>query len=740
VRLAADTGGTFTDLVVEDGAQVRLYKASTTPEDPADGILAAIAQAAGDAGRDVESLLGDVELFIHGTTRAINAILTGATARTALLCTRGHPDMLLLREGGRTEPFNWSYGYPEPYVARSLTYEIAERVGSQGEVVQPLDEAAAVRTLARLADARVEAVAVCLLWSIANPAHELRIGELLDRHLPGVPYTLSHALNPTLREYRRASSAAIDASLKPLMTSYLDSLEGRLRAAGFGGRLLMVTSSGGVVDAADMGAAPIHSINSGPAMAPIAGRHYASLDGDSDDAVVADTGGTSYDVTLVRRGRIPVTRETWLGLEYEGHITGFPAVDVRSVGAGGGSIAWIDAGGLLHVGPQSAGADPGPVCYARGGREPTVTDACVVLGYIDPDYFLGGRMALDADAARQAIGDRVAGELGLDTHEAAAAIMSVATERMVQAIEEITVNQGVDPRSAVLVGGGGAAGLNAVAIARRLGSRRVVIPQAGAVLSARGALMSDLTSEYASAVFTGSDRFDHARADAALAELRGRCEEFARRNAEGADAEIEFIAEARYRHQVWQLDVRLREGRLANDEHVADLVEDFHAIHEEVYAVRDERAVVEVVNLRARVNCPLRGGARDTIALQRAHSSSGMRGVYFSGVGNVKAAILRLEAMAPGAQFAGPAVVESSFTTIVLNPGASAERTASGSLAIVAGASQQTSSAAGARGPSATGTGGLAGTGGGTGGGTGEGTGDGTGAGAGAPRGGELTA
>jgi N-methylhydantoinase A len=686
VRLAADTGGTFTDLAVEEGESVRLYKSSTTPREPADGILDAIGLAARDADQPVERFLAASEVFIHGTTRAINAILTGTTARTALLSTHGHPDVLLLREGGRTEPFNWSYGYPDPYIPRALTFEIPERVGSHGEVVQPLDEAAAVEVLRLLAEARVESVAVCLLWSIANPLHELALGELLERHLPGVPYTLSHALNPTLREYRRASSTAIDASLKPLMTSYLDNLEGRLRRAGFGGRLLMVTSSGGVVDAADMGAAPIHSINSGPAMAPIAGRHYAALDGLSENAVVADTGGTSYDVTLVRRGRIPVTRETWLGLEYEGHITGFPAVDVRSVGAGGGSIAWIDAGGLLHVGPQSAGADPGPVCYGKGGSEPTVTDACVVLGYIDPDYFLGGEMELDAPASERAIAERVAHPLGLAVSEAAAAIMAVATERMVQAIEEITVNQGVDPRSAVLVGGGGAAGLNAVAIARRLGSRRVVIPQAGAVLSARGALMSDLRSEYAAALFTGSDRFDHERAEAVLGELRARCMEFAERNESGADAEIEFIAEARYRHQVWQLDVRLRDGRLGSPEDVAGLIEDFHAIHDEVYAVRDERAVIEVVNLRASVNCPLRGGVRDTVTLEQGHSSSGMRSVYFSGIGTVNAAILRLEAMAPGAQFAGPAIVESSFTTIVLNPGASAERTASGSLAIVPGA------------------------------------------------------
>ncbi|HEY2216880.1 MAG TPA: hydantoinase/oxoprolinase family protein [Solirubrobacteraceae bacterium] len=694
MRLAADTGGTFTDLVVEDGEDVRLYKASTTPHEPANGILDAIGLAAADAGRELADFLGSVELFIHGTTRAINAILTETTARTALLCTRGHPDMLLLREGGRTEPFNWSYGYPDPYIPRSLTHEVTERIGSQGEVVVRLDEGSAIETIGRLAEERVESVAVCLLWSIANPVHELALGKLLEQHLPGVPYTLSHALNPTLREYRRASSTAIDASLKPLMTKYLDSLEGRLREEGFAGRLLMVTSSGGVVDAADMGAAPIHSINSGPAMAPIAGRHYASLDGHSENAVVADTGGTSYDVTLVRRGRIPVTRETWLGLEYEGHITGFPAVDVRSVGAGGGSIAWIDAGGLLHVGPQSAGADPGPICYRRGGTRPTVTDACVVLGYIDPDYFLGGTMELDAAGSQQAITEQIARPLGLDLHEAASAIMAVATERMVQAIEEITVNQGVDPRSAVLVGGGGAAGLNAVAIARRLGCKRVVIPQAGAVLSARGALMSDLTSEYAAALFTGSEDFDHDGAQAVLDGLRERCERFAERNGSAQEAEIEFVAEARYRHQVWQLDVRLREGKLDSAEHVGNLVEDFHAIHEEVYAVRDERAEIEVVNLRARVICPLQGGVEDKVAIEHGHNSSGMRRVYFSGIGAVNAAIVRLEATAPGAQFAGPAIVESSFTTIVLNPGATAERTASGSLAIAPGALEAAGAAA----------------------------------------------
>jgi N-methylhydantoinase A len=682
MRMAADTGGTFTDLVVESEDGVRLYKSSTTPGDPAEGILNAVSLAAADADQPITEFLAACEVFIHGTTRAINAILTNTTARTALLATRGHPDMLLLREGGRTHPFNWSYGYPDPYIPRALTFEVDERIGSQGEIVRHLQEDSALAVIAQLDELKVESVAVCLLWSIANPAHELALGELLERNLPGIPYTLSHALNPTLREYRRASCAAIDASLKPLMTAYLHGLEDRLRTSGFDGRLLMVTSSGGVVDAVDMAAAPIHSVNSGPAMAPIAGRHYAALDGLSENAVVADTGGTSYDVALVRRGRIPVTRETWLGQEYEGHITGFPAVDVRSVGAGGGSIAWIDAGGLLHVGPQSAGADPGPVCYGRGGIEPTVTDASVTLGYIDPDYFLGGTMSLDAAASERAIAERVARPLELSSSEAAAAIMAVATERMIQSIEEITVNQGVDPRTAVLIGGGGAAGLNAVAIARRLGSPRVVIPQAGAVLSARGALMSDLVSEYATAFFSGSDKFDHKRADELLSGLRQRCEAFAERNNATGAPQIEYVAEARYRHQVWQLDVPLREGSLGTPAALANLVEDFHAVHEEVYAVRDERAVLEVVNLRARVTCPLESQSDDTVTLERSEGAPQSRNVYFSGAGLVEAAIWRLEAMSAGTQVTGPAIIESSFTTIVLNPGAGAERSSNGSLVI----------------------------------------------------------
>ncbi|HIE20184.1 MAG TPA: hydantoinase/oxoprolinase family protein, partial [Rhodospirillales bacterium] len=520
MKFACDTGGTFTDLIVEDDDGVlTMYKAATTPKDPVKGVLDALNHAAEYRGENLKTLLSAGSMLIHGTTHAINAIITGNTAKTAFLTTWGHPDILVLREAGRIEPFNFHIPYPAPYVPRALTFEIPERIGSAGEVMLPLDEAAAIDIIKKLKKLKVESVAVCFLWSIAEPDHELRIGALLDKHLPGVPYTLSHRLNPALREYRRASSTAIDASLKPLMTRYLGSLTERLAEAGFKGRTLVLTSQGGMIDAHDLAERPIHAINSGPSMAPIAGRYYAGLDSKLPNIIIADTGGTTYDVSLVRRGRIPKTRETWIGQPYRGHMTGFSSIEIKSIGAGGGSIAHVDEGRVLHVGPESAGAVPGPVSYGTGGTEPTLTDACVVLDYLDPDYFLGGAMQLDVKAARNAIDAKVAKPLGLSTLQAAASVVGVATENMVQAISEITVNQGIDPAEAVLVGGGGGAGLNSVFIARRLGCPQLVIPETGAALSASGATMSDLSSEYRAMFFTTSADWNEKAANAVLRDL-----------------------------------------------------------------------------------------------------------------------------------------------------------------------------------------------------------------------------
>ncbi len=682
MRFACDTGGTFTDLIVEDDdGALTMYKASTTPSDPVKGVLDALALAAADRDISLEELLGQGDMLIHGTTHAINAIITGNTARTAFLTTAGHPDVLVLREGGRIEPFNFVAPYPDPYVPRALTFEVPERINSAGNAHTPLDESATIEIIKQLKIAEAEAVAVCFLWSISNPAHELRVGELLEEHLPGVPYTLSHQINPALREYRRASATAIDASLKPLMGKYLGGLTERLTAAGFAGRTLVLTSQGGMLDASDLAQRPIHAINSGPSMAPIAGRNYAAIDSGVANVIIADTGGTTYDVSLVRDGRIPLTKETWIGQPFRGHMTGFPSIDIKSVGAGGGSIAWVDAGGLLHVGPQSAGAVPGPVCYGAGGVEPTVTDACVTLGYLDPHYFLGGTMTLDAEGARKAVEDYVARPLGLTVEDAAASILSVATENMVQAISDITVDQGIDPADAVLIGGGGAAGLNSIYIARRLGCPTLLIPETGAGLSAAGALMSDLSNEYRATFFTTSDGFDRDSVNLTLDCLRAEAQAFI--DGPGSNAvssEIEFAVEARYASQVWEIEVPLPFDRFSNDDQLDALNEAFHAMHERIFAVRDPGSVIEYVGWTATARCGLRAGGPGRLAAGKGHDVSGTRKVYFAGEGTVEATLYDFEAMESGKQHMGPAIIESPFTTVIADSATGFERTASGSL------------------------------------------------------------
>jgi N-methylhydantoinase A len=690
MRFAVDTGGTFTDLIVEDDDDgLHMFKAATTPDDPIRGVLDSLQVAADDFGMELGALLSKADLFIHGTTHAINAIVTGNTAKTAFLTTEGHRDILVFREGGRMEPFNFTVPYPQPYIPRALSYEVPGRILSDASEMRPLDENRVIEILEDLKAKEVESVAVCLLWSIINSAHEDRVGELIAQHLPGVPYTLSHVLNPSLREYRRASSAAIDASLKPLMSAYMHNLTGRLSEAGFAGRVLIVTSQGGMMDASDIAEQPIHLINSGPSMAPVSGRYFAREDEGSDTAVIADTGGTTYDVSLVRRGRIPWTRETWIGQPYRGHMTGFPSVDVKSIGAGGGSIAWVDDGGMLHVGPQSAGAVPGPACYGQGGDKPTVTDASLVLGYLDPEFFLGGNMSLDMEASRAAIQRDVAAPMKMSLEEAAAAVISIATENMVQAIVDITVNQGIDPRDAILIGGGGAAGINSVAIGRRLGSERVIIPEVGAALSAAGAMMSDLHSQYTRTFFAKSESFDAAGVNGILDVLEASCNAFIDGPGQGSiDQTIEFFAEARYPEQVWEIEVPLASRRFESDADLEALVQGFHKVHEELFAIRDPDSGVEVVGWTASVKCRLREGESGSLAVRELEATTDRsRPVYFTGHGLVDATVRRFEAMKEGEVLAGPAIIESPFTTVVVDPGATAERRASGSLSIVPGTS-----------------------------------------------------
>lgn len=692
MRMSIDVGGTFTDLMVDDpGNAATMFKSPTTYPDPLGGILGAVELAADARGVSVRDLLAQTEILFHSTTRAINAVVTGTAARTALLVTEGHPDILLIREGGRTDPFNYRNAYPAPYIPRSLTFEIPERIWADGRVHAPLDEVAALATIEQLKVKKVEAVAVSLIWSIVNPRHEQRLGEMLEEHLPGVPYTLSHQLNPTVREYRRTSSCAIDASLKPIMSDYLRALKQRLEERGLAGQIFAVTSQGGLVDVSDLAERPILALNSGPAMAPVAGRRFAELEGAST-AIVTDAGGTTYDVSLVKDGALPWTRETWLGPIYQGNLTGFPSVDVKSVGAGGGSIARVDSAGLLHVGPESAGSTPGPVCYGRGGTRPTVTDAAVALGYIDPAFFLGGQMSLALQAARDAIQADVAGPLGLSIEEAALSILDLTTEGMVNAIEDITVKQGIDPQETVMIGGGGAAGINAVLIARRLRCDTIIFPDDGAALSAAGAMMSELSTEYSQIGFMKTTAFDAARANAIIAELVGRAQAFFDKAGPGArDQRIDLAIEARYPSQVWEIEVPLRGARFDTEEDVAALIADFHARHTDLFSFRDDGDAVEIMSWRALARCRL----SDAKAIRLGDEGQGIgalshRRMFFRETGMVDAPAYRLEQLPVETEVHGPAIVDSNFTTIVINPGARAVRRPGGHLVVQGAAEERT--------------------------------------------------
>ena len=685
--ISVDAGGTFTDLVLTgaDGL-TRVFKTLTTLDDPVEGVEQVVHAASVAMDRTPRELLSATDLFIHATTRPINAVLSNETARTALLVTQGHRDILFFREGGRQRPF-LHRNFPRPYVPRSLTFEIPERVLAGGDIAQGMDETAVLRIIETLKERKVEAVAVCLLWATVNGIHEKRIGELLERHLPGVPYTLSHELNPILREYRRAQSVVIDVSLKPLMSGYLSRLEDRLRGGGFVGRLLMVGSHGGMLDVDEVAAAPIHSLKSGPCLAPIAGRYYAERENGGDNVIVVDIGGTSCDVSLIRDGAIQWSNETWIGERFHGIMTGLPSVDARSIGAGGGSIAYVDEGGLLCLGPQSAGSLPGPACYGRGGTRPTVTDAAAALGYFDPAMFLGGRMSLDVEAAKRALAQDVAEPLGTDEATAAQAVINLFVEKVASTIEDICIEQGVDPRSSVIVGGGGATGPVIGLLVRRLSVREAILPWLGTALSASGAAVSDLSRRFVALCPTTSDRFDTDAVTGVLNALSERAQAFFDRQDGAAFAGekfVEFGVEARYPGQVWEIEMPMDWTPGSGNGPAADeLAREFHACHDRYYGVSAEHSAVEFVTwwAHAGIRAPSRaltGGEQDL----RGFAGTGRRQVYFRDRDWISTPVMSIGTVAPSQRVEGPQVIESVMTTIVLPPGVAATRTANGSLRI----------------------------------------------------------
>ncbi|MCJ7792333.1 MAG: hydantoinase/oxoprolinase family protein [Dehalococcoidia bacterium] len=685
-RISTDIGGTFTDLaIVDENGDLFIFKTPTTPGNYMDGISDVLALAAEHYRIPLSQLLkegssGQGGFLAHGSTISTNAIIEGRTAKIGLICTKGFRDILLTREGGKDRPYDWDIDYPPPYVPRYLTLPVTERINSEGGIEVPLNEDEVRQVVRQLKKWKVEAIAVSLLWSIANPVHELRIGEIIKEELPEIFYTLSHNLNPVIREYRRTSSVVINASLAPLIDKYVSGMDKSLREKGYQGELSFFNSSGGVMSLEELVEKPIYSIDSGPAMAPVAGKTFATVELNTNDVITIDMGGTSFDVSCITQGDIYISREAKIG----SHTLGINKVDTRSIGAGGGSIGWVDPGGLLHVGPQSAGAVPGPACYGRGGNAPTVTDANLVLGYLDPNYFLGGRLKLKRPLAEEVIQLNVGNPLNLKLEEAAFSIWNTVNINMVVPIRDMTIWQGIDPRDYLLVAGGGAAGLHVVPIMQELEMKRALIPKVAGALSAVGGLFADITSEYSASYYTQSNSFDYKGVNVVLDKLQQQARaSLDRAGVPPKHRRLHFYVEAHYPYQIWELSVPIKGGRIRNEEDLLQLVNAFHEMHEKVYTIKEPGQYIECIYWRVKAT----GLVPKTEIKEKPESGKdpsaafvGTRKAYFKNFGGmVDTPIYRGDKLAPGNIITPPAIIEELTTTVVIPPKSKATVTKRGS-------------------------------------------------------------
>jgi N-methylhydantoinase A len=610
-----DVGGTFTDLVAIVDGELRTAKAPSVPADQAAGV-AAVLRASGIEAHAVDAVA-------HGTTVATNALLERRGARTALVTTEGFRDVIEIGRQNRASLYDLTAHRPPPLVPRELRFVVRERIGREGVVV-PLDDASVEAAVAGVRAADVEAVAVCLLFSFLDPTHERRIGDALQSALPGVHVSLSSDVLPEFREYERCSTTVANAYLGPALASYLERLEPAP---------LVMQSSGGVVDLAGAIERPAACVLSGPA-AGVVGAAFVAEAGGHRDVLTFDMGGTSTDVAAVRGGAVQVTSESVVG----GVPIRFPMVDVHSVGAGGGSVAWLDEGGALRVGPRSAAARPGPACYGRGGDEPTVTDANLVLGYLADGAVLGGEVRLDRGLAERALE-----QLGMGPLDAALGVVRVADAEMVRALRVISVERGLDPREFALVAFGGAGPLHACTLAEELGIRRILVPRTSGVLSALGLAAADLRRDYV------------ARAAAGFESLEQR----AARDLPGAGTER--LVDARYRGQSYELTVSAENWERA-----------FATAHEQRYGFRME-SEVELVNVRV---VATRRRLRPTLRRDAASAGRGSRRVFLDGEW-VDAPV-----HGPGVAVSGPAIVDLPEATCLIRPGWAGEPDAAGTLVL----------------------------------------------------------
>ena len=678
-RIGVDIGGTFTDgiLLNENTGEIRTGKVPSTPDDPSEGFLRVVNRMLDDGAIAPEK----VKYVVHGTTVATNAIIEGNLAKTAFITTEGFRDLLEIQTGIRPTLYNLQFEKLRPLVPRYLSFGVPERLDFRGDVLVPLDEGAMLQIVDELRGEGVESIAVCLLHSYINSEHEERIGEILDEALPTVLYSLSSAVAPEFREYFRASTTVINAAIRPVVSQYLGKIKSRFQGSGISGEWLVMQSSGGVFTFEAAMERPVFMVESGPAAGVIAANHLGKNLG-HENVISFDMGGTTAKAGLIENGTPRVTKDYEVGgtaatTEHGSRGSGYPirtpVIDLVEIGAGGGSIAWIDSGGILRVGPRSAGADPGPVCYGQGGTEPTITDANLVLGRISADNFLGGEIRLDVDSARKAIKEKCADPLNMAVDEVAVGMIEIANNAMVGALRRVSVQRGYDPRDFLLVAFGGAGPVHANRLAEELEMPTVLVPMSPGTTSAMGLLVTDIRHDYSVALIQRADRIDKDTADAHMQRMKTEGEAALVREGIGSE-DMRFIRQAdmRYVGQSYELSVALSDGELTSDA-IAGLLDGFHQEHERVYGFNAVGEPVEFVALRlSAVGRILEPRVREIAANEGGASAAikGIRRVYFAERGGrVDCPIYDRYTLGPGDEIQGPAIVEEVDSTVVIHPG-----------------------------------------------------------------------
>ena len=674
IRLGVDIGGTFTDVALEAGARRFTAKTLTTLHSPEQGVLTAMGMVMSEAGVTP----GEVQLIILGTTLATNALIERKGARTALLTTEGFRDVIEIRHENRFEQYDVNIDLPPPLVPRRLRLPIRERIDAQGGLLKPLDEESIDLAIATLADEKVEAVAVGLLHSFTNPEHERRVGEAVTRALPGVAVTLSSDVSPEMREYERFSTACANAYLQPLMSRYLNKLDSELKRVGFSCPMLLMTSGGGITAIETAIRFPVRLVESGPAGGAIFAACIARQNG-LDHVVSFDMGGTTAKICLIDQGRPQTARafevaRIYRFLKGSGLPLRIPVIEMVEIGAGGGSIARVDALGRIVVGPDSAGSEPGPVCYGRGGEEPTVTDADAVLGRIDPATFSGGKMDLDVAAARRAAEQRIAVPMKLNAEHGALGISEIVDENMANAARVHAIESGKDLRSRTLIAFGGAAPLHVARVAEKLGIGRVLVPANAGVGSAVGLLRAPVAYEVVRGRLMRLRSFDADAANRLLADMRVEAEEIVRRGAPNAELSEQRSAFMRYRGQGHEIAVALPVRDFTSDDGAA-----ITALFEEAYRRLYSRPIpgveIEILSWVMALKAPEEGALATAMPVKEITvkprtqrpvidtESGEFRDIPIYWRGDLK----------PGARLSGPAVIAEDETSTVVSPPFDAE-------------------------------------------------------------------